>query len=173
MSGAVVPSSGRFGGSRRPPRNRFVGREVPPPSAIHPHPPSNRISVALRLNIVLEGRSRPPFSGLRMLHKGRQQIHRFRFTPAHRLPTRRARHFLTNYIRTVRSDIPSAPLRAALGYLQWRLLHSYHGEDRISLRTFCFVTGRARGTSRRFTVSRTRVRQFAAEGRLFGLRKSS
>lgn len=108
-----------------------------------------------------------------MLHKGRQQIHRFRFTSSHRLPTRRARHFLTNHFRTLRTDTPSAPLRAALGYLQWRLLHSYHGEDRIYLRTSCFVTGRARGTSRRFTISRTRVRQFAAEGRLFGLRKSS
>jgi len=173
MSDAAAPLSERFGGSRPPPHNRSAASRPPSPTSSPPishrspfHPLSDK-TLSWRGEIV------SPFSALPMLHKGRQQIHRFRFTAAHRLLTRRARHFLTNYIRTVRSDIPSAPLRAALGYLQWRLLHSYHGEDRISVRTFCFVTGRARGTSRRFTVSRTRVRQFAAEGRLFGLRKSS
>jgi ribosomal protein S14 len=52
-------------------------------------------------------------------------------------------------------------------------MRSFHGEDRISFRSGCFITGRARGTSQRFTVSRVRIKALSDEGKLFGARKSS
>ena len=54
----------------------------------------------------------------KMLHKLKQGINRYRFTPSNRLPLRRARQFLMNRFRTVRSDTPSAPLRAAMGLVR-------------------------------------------------------
>lgn len=53
-----------------------------------------------------------------MLHKLKQQINRFKFTDSNRLPLRRARQFLMNRFRTVRLDMPSAPLRAAMGLVR-------------------------------------------------------
>lgn len=53
-----------------------------------------------------------------MLHKLKQQITRFKFTDSNRLPLRRARQFLMNRFRTVRLDMPSAPLRAAMGLVR-------------------------------------------------------
>jgi hypothetical protein len=53
-----------------------------------------------------------------MLHKLKQNITRYRFTQSNRLPLRRARQFLMNRFRTIRSDTPSAPLRAAMGLVR-------------------------------------------------------
>jgi hypothetical protein len=53
-----------------------------------------------------------------MLHKLRQQINRHKFTQSNRLPLRRARQFLMNRFRSVRVDLPSAPLRAAMGLVR-------------------------------------------------------
>ena len=53
-----------------------------------------------------------------MLHKLKQQINRYRFTDSNRLPLRRARQFLMNRFRSVRLDMPSAPLRAAMGLVR-------------------------------------------------------
>lgn len=78
-----------------------------------------------------------------------------------------------NRFRTVRYDTPSAPLRAAMGLVRWSIMRSFHKENRVSFRASCFITGRARGTTQRFSVARTRVKQFSSEGRLFGVRKSS
>jgi len=52
-------------------------------------------------------------------------------------------------------------------------MRAFHGEDRVSFRSGCFITGRARGMTQRFTVSRTRVKALSDEGKLFGARKSS
>jgi ribosomal protein S14 len=108
-----------------------------------------------------------------MLHKLKQQTTRYRLTSSNRLPLRRARQFLLNYLRLVREEATSPKLRAAMGLIRWSSLRSFHGEDRISFRSGCFITGRARGTSQRFTVSRTRVKSLSGEGKLFGVRKSS
>jgi ribosomal protein S14 len=53
------------------------------------------------------------------------------------------------------------------------LMQTNYTEERIASRAFCFITGRSRGTSRRYTVSRTRVKQFSSVGLLLGIRKSS
>jgi ribosomal protein S14 len=108
-----------------------------------------------------------------MLHKLKQQTTRYRLTSSNRLPNRRARQFLLNYLRFIREDTASYKLRAAMGLIRWSVMRSFHGEDRISFRSGCFITGRARGTSQRFTVSRTRIKALSDEGKLFGARKSS
>jgi len=108
-----------------------------------------------------------------MLHKLKQQTQRWRLTASNRLPNRRARQYLLNYLRTIRHHRPSAHLRAAMGLIRWTVARSFHGENRVSIRSGCFITGRARGTSQRFTVARTRVKNLSDEGKLFGVRKSS
>jgi ribosomal protein S14 len=108
-----------------------------------------------------------------MLNKLKQQTQRWSLAPSNRLPSRRARHFLVNYMRMVRFNAPSAPLRAAIGLVRWADADSFYGEDRISFRAGCFITGRARGTSQRFTVARTCVKHLTAAGKLFGVKKSS
>ena len=55
---------------------------------------------------------------VRMLHKLRQQIQRHRFTSSDRLPNRRARRFLLNYLRLVRTGTASFRLRGAMGLIQ-------------------------------------------------------
>jgi hypothetical protein len=52
-----------------------------------------------------------------MINKLKQQNRRQKFTPSNRLPNRRARLFLLNYLRTVRQDTSSAYLRAGMGLL--------------------------------------------------------
>jgi hypothetical protein len=53
-----------------------------------------------------------------MLHKTRQFTLRYRFTPSNRLPLKRARHYLTSRLRAVRSEKPSAHIRAAIGLIR-------------------------------------------------------
>jgi hypothetical protein len=53
-----------------------------------------------------------------MLHKTRQFTLRCRFTPSNRLPIKRARHYLTSRLRAVRSEKPSAHIRAAIGLIR-------------------------------------------------------
>jgi len=108
-----------------------------------------------------------------LLHKLKQQTTRYRFTASNRLPNRRARRFLLNYLRFIRAETISPELRAAMGLILWGLASAFYAEDRISFRSGCFITGRARGTSRRYTISRTRIKSLATEGKLFGVRKSS
>lgn len=49
----------------------------------------------------------------------------------------------------------------------------YANEERIGMQTGCFLTGRSRGTTQRFSVARTRVKHLSSKGQLFGVRKSS
>jgi len=53
-----------------------------------------------------------------MIHKLKQQTQRYRFTPQNRLPNRRARRFLLNYLRYVREEFASYKLRAAMGLIR-------------------------------------------------------
>jgi len=96
-----------------------------------------------------------------MKHKVKQQITRYRFTASNRTPNRRARQFLLNYLRYLRVDRASYKIRGAMGLIQWSVMRSFHREDRIANRSSCFITGRARGTSQRYTVSRTRIKALA------------
>lgn len=43
----------------------------------------------------------------------------------------------------------------------------------ISYRAECFITGRSRGTSQRFTVSRTKIKELSGQAKLFGVMKAS
>lgn len=109
-----------------------------------------------------------------MLFKLKQQISRYRFTLSNRLPNRRARLFLINHLRALRNQrISSAAPRAALGLTTWMLAQTHRNENRISNRFGCFISGRARGTSQRFSVSRVKVQYLSSIGKLFGTRKSS
>jgi len=53
-----------------------------------------------------------------MLHKLKQQITRYQFTPSNRTPNRRARQFLLNYLRLVRVDVASYKIRGAMGLIR-------------------------------------------------------
>ena len=53
-----------------------------------------------------------------MLHKLRQMTSRYRLTSSNRLPTRRARQFITNQLRVIREERSSGPLRAAMGLIR-------------------------------------------------------
>jgi len=53
-----------------------------------------------------------------MLHKLKQQTTRHQLTSSNRLPNRRARQFLLNYLRLVRADVASFKLRAAMGLIR-------------------------------------------------------
>jgi ribosomal protein S14 len=44
---------------------------------------------------------------------------------------------------------------------------------RFAFRASCYLTGRSRGTSQRFSVTRMRIKHIAATARLLGVRKSS
>lgn len=46
-------------------------------------------------------------------------------------------------------------------------------QNRIASRASCFLTGRARGVSQRFSISRTKIKEFASRAILFGVQKSS
>jgi ribosomal protein S14 len=105
-----------------------------------------------------------------MVFKLKQQIHRYRLTESNRLPNRRARRFLVQLIRYKKS---AEIARAALGLTVWALARAKHGEDRISNRFGCFISGRARGASQRFSVARTKIQYLSENGKLFGTRKSS
>ena len=67
---------------------------------------------------LLSVRFRPAPINSNMLHKLKQQINRYRLTSSNRLPTRRARQFLLNYLRLVREDTASFKLRAAMGLIR-------------------------------------------------------
>jgi ribosomal protein S14 len=45
-------------------------------------------------------------------------------------------------------------------------------ENRKAFRSECFITGRSRGTSQRYTVARTRIKHLSATAQLFGIRKA-
>jgi hypothetical protein len=53
-----------------------------------------------------------------MLHKLKQQTTRYKRTVSNRVPNRRARHFLKNYLRLARAEIASYKLRGALGLIR-------------------------------------------------------
>lgn len=46
-------------------------------------------------------------------------------------------------------------------------------QNRIASRSSCFLTGRARSLSQRFSVARTKIKEFASRAVLFGVQKSS
>jgi len=52
-------------------------------------------------------------------------------------------------------------------------MRAMRGENRIKHRASCIISGRARGTTQRLGISRTKVKELAGQGRLFGIRKSS
>jgi ribosomal protein S14 len=108
-----------------------------------------------------------------MLHKLRQQIERPFRTASNRLPNLRSCEFLTNIIRNTRQTRTSYALKASLGLFRWALMYNYHKEDRISRRASCPMTGRARGTSQRYIITRTQVKHLADNALLLGVSKSS
>ena len=108
-----------------------------------------------------------------MLYKTRQQKQRHLLTASNRLPNLRSRQFLLNLFRRTRLSRTSPFLRAAMGIVRWSIIKAYDGKDLIAHRASCIISGRARGTSQRFSISRTKVKEISSDGKLFGVRKSS
>ena len=108
-----------------------------------------------------------------MLIKLRQQLDIPNRTPANRTPNLRSREFIINYLRQQRLIKSSSGLRASIGLARWMIDQANFVENRIASRAECFITGRSRGTSKRFTVARTKIKFLAGEAKLFGLRKAS
>lgn len=94
-------------------------------------------------------------------------------TPSNRIPNLKSRQYLLNYFRQTRKEVPSAPLRAARALTRWAMMRVYSKESRISRNSRCFISGRARGTSQRYGIARTKIKYFSDQGKLLGLRKSS
>jgi ribosomal protein S14 len=108
-----------------------------------------------------------------MLFKLRQQLPRHKRTTTNRTPDLYSRKFIINYLRQRRLRKTSGALRASLGLARWLVDVSNVAKYRGAFRASCYLTGRARGTSQRFTVTRMRIKHIAATARLFGVRKSS
>lgn len=108
-----------------------------------------------------------------MVHKIKQFIQKYRYTPSNRIPNLRSRQFLLNHIRLLRRNASSAAMRAAMGLLRLRVMQAYHNENRIKYNSICFITGRTRGVYKRYNIARVRIRKFSSEGKLFGVKKAS
>lgn len=80
---------------------------------------------------------------------------------------------MLNFFNLRRRFQKSPKMRAATGFLVRNLQLKFALDDRIAPNMMCPLTARARGTTRRFTVTRLRLRQEATEGLFPGLRKSS
>ena len=108
-----------------------------------------------------------------MTLKLRKFIYKAYFTRSNRLPTYRANHYIVKRLCEYRQRNPSAGLRGALALLHWKRAAWLKKERRLTQRAGCFITGRNRGTVRRFAFARTRIKQTADQARLIGLQKSS
>jgi ribosomal protein S14 len=108
-----------------------------------------------------------------MIFKGRQNLKIHRRTLNNELPNVRSQKFLLNYLRQHRLEKTSGEMRAALGLTRWLLNKKRKTQNRIGFRTSCFITGRARGLTQRFSVARTKIKSLADSGTLPGVRKSS
>lgn len=102
-----------------------------------------------------------------------QNVYVNKHTAQNRLPNFRARMYLTNYIRERRAIRTSSYLRASLGFLRRTLEKRWNQERRHAFRAVCFLSGRSRGTSQRYTVARTKIRALVASTQLLGVQKSS
>lgn len=105
--------------------------------------------------------------------KLRQFIHRTKYTLSNRVTVAYSRQFLLNQIAYTRRQRTSGAVRAAMGFLRHFMVRAQRNERRIKYRAACFLTGRTRGTSRRFSVARMQIKHLTSDGRLFGVRKSS
>lgn len=108
-----------------------------------------------------------------MIFKGRQKLTIYRRTLNNELPNVRSQKFLLRYLQQHRLEKASGPLRASLGLTRWLLNKKRSMQNRIAFRTSCFITGRSRGVSQRFSVARTKIKFLSDTGMLLGVRKSS
>jgi len=109
-----------------------------------------------------------------MVFKLRQNLHRHQFSGSNRTPNLRSGRFIVNIIRTVAEETSlTARMRGTISLIRYARDSRYRKENRVFLRASCPVTGRGRGTSRRFTIARTRFKEVAGWGLFTGLRKSS
>jgi ribosomal protein S14 len=108
-----------------------------------------------------------------MIRKLRQQLNLRLRTAQNRVPNRRSRQFIINYLRQQRLVKTSYFLRAALGFTLWLIATKNFLEERVAHRAECFISGRSRGTTQEFTVARTQVRILSSQYLLFGVQKSS
>jgi ribosomal protein S14 len=108
-----------------------------------------------------------------MQHKLKQQLNREKYTTSNRLPALRSRQFLLNALRLGYTADAAEDLRVARGRIRLDNRHYFLPQNRVAFRSACFVTGRGRATSQRYSVSRFQVKKLSGQGKLFGARKSS
>jgi ribosomal protein S14 len=108
-----------------------------------------------------------------MIIKLRQQLKTHKEMPATRVTNFRSLNFMLYFVRRLRAKKPSQGARATVGFIQWLKAVKVRKKVDESPRAECFITGRSRGTSRRFTVARTKLKELAGQAKLFGVQKSS
>jgi ribosomal protein S14 len=109
-----------------------------------------------------------------MINKLKQQLKTHDQSTHGKTATTRSRNFLINYVRQRRANTPSQGARATLGLTQRQKQEAFRpGRVDKAPRAICFITGRARGTSQRHTISRTKIKEFANSRQLIGTKKSS
>lgn len=108
-----------------------------------------------------------------MIAKLRQQLDKHKITSHNKTPNLRSRYFILNFLRRRRLVKTAPGVRASLGLARWLIENDRTAEKRVAVRTACFITGRGRGLTQRFSIARTKVKELASEARLFGVRKSS
>lgn len=96
-----------------------------------------------------------------MRHKLLQQLKREKYTSSNRLPALRSRQFLINALRFDFSTTENDMDKTALGFLRLHSMEYYAPQNRIAHRASCFLTGRGRGTSGRYGVSRLQIKHLS------------
>lgn len=108
-----------------------------------------------------------------MIIKLRQQLETHKRTMNNQTPSLRSREFILNFLRRKRLQKTSPSLKSGLGLARWLIIKTKPATSIIIQRSECFITGRSRGTSQRYTVARTKIKELASEAKLFGTRKAS
>lgn len=96
-----------------------------------------------------------------MRHKLLQQLKREKYTTAHRIPALRSRQFIINALRFELETGVNTPKRIAMAYTRLHNMEYYAPQSRIAHRASCFLTGRSRGISGRYGVSRLQVKHLS------------
>lgn len=109
-----------------------------------------------------------------MINKLKQQLKKHNQTTPNKAATTRSRNFLINYVRQRRANATSQGARAALGMTQRQKQEAFRaGKVDKAPRSICFITGRSRGTTQRYTVARTKIKELSNTRQLIGTKKGS
>jgi ribosomal protein S14 len=107
-----------------------------------------------------------------MGHKLKQFTIKHRFIQSNHLANQRSRVFFLNHFRN--QGLPGKTQTVAGAIFQYEYINiSTMKRSPIKTRISCFVSNRSRGVSRRFRISRLKIKFFMHLGMLTGFKKAS